>query len=115
MVGAMTLKLAEGASLEEMVKFGVAAGSAATINQGTKLCSRADTQKSTITCAISENRPSSYREGLPSSGGSRQIPFADYAKKIQDNNEVNYEQRRYYPLRGDGEISRAELRRKSTS
>jgi 6-phosphofructokinase 2 len=44
MVGAMTLKLAEGASLEEMVKFGVAAGSA-TINQGTKLCSRADTQK----------------------------------------------------------------------
>ena len=45
MVGAMTLKLAEGASLEEMVKFGVAAGSAATINQGTKLCSRADTQK----------------------------------------------------------------------
>ena len=45
MVGAMTLKLAEGASLEDMVKFGVAAGSAATINQGTKLCSRADTQK----------------------------------------------------------------------
>ncbi|WP_437891685.1 6-phosphofructokinase II [Phytobacter sp. V91] len=44
-VGAMTLKLAEGASLEEMVRFGVAAGSAATINQGTRLCSREDTDK----------------------------------------------------------------------
>lgn len=33
MVGAMTLKLAENASLEEMVRFGVAAGSAATLNQ----------------------------------------------------------------------------------
>ena len=31
MVGAMTLKLAENASLEEMVRFGVAAGSAATL------------------------------------------------------------------------------------
>ncbi len=39
MVGAMTLKLAENASLEEMVRFGVAAGSAATLNQGTRLCS----------------------------------------------------------------------------
>lgn len=45
MVGAMTLKLAEGASLEEMVRYGVAAGSAATINQGTRLCSHDDTQK----------------------------------------------------------------------
>lgn len=45
MVGAMTLKLAEGASLEEMVRYGVAAGSAATINQGTRLCSRENTQK----------------------------------------------------------------------
>ena len=45
MVGAMTLKLAEGASLEDMVRFGVAAGSAATINQGTRLCSHQDTQK----------------------------------------------------------------------
>lgn len=45
MVGAMTLKLAEGASLLEMARFGVAAGSAATINQGTRLCSLADTQK----------------------------------------------------------------------
>lgn len=45
MVGAMTLKLAESASLEEMVRYGVAAGSAATINQGTRLCSRENTQK----------------------------------------------------------------------
>lgn len=45
MVGAMTLKLAEGASLEDMVRYGVAAGSAATINQGTRLCSHDDTQK----------------------------------------------------------------------
>ncbi|HGF0770152.1 TPA: 6-phosphofructokinase II [Kluyvera georgiana] len=45
MVGAMTLKLAEDASLEEMVRYGVAAGSAATINQGTRLCSRENTQK----------------------------------------------------------------------
>lgn len=45
MVGAMTLKLAEGATLEEMVRYGVAAGSAATINQGTRLCSRENTQK----------------------------------------------------------------------
>lgn len=45
MVGAMTLKLAEGASLEDMVRYGVAAGSAATINQGTRLCALDDTQK----------------------------------------------------------------------
>ena len=45
MIGAMTLKLAENASLEEMVRFGVAAGSAATLNQGTRLCSHDDTQK----------------------------------------------------------------------
>lgn len=45
MVGAMTLKLAQGASLQEMTRYGVAAGSAATINQGTRLCSLADTDK----------------------------------------------------------------------
>ncbi|MFW0767838.1 6-phosphofructokinase II [Trabulsiella odontotermitis] len=45
MVGAMTLKLAENASLEDMVRFGVAAGSAATINQGTRLCSLENTRK----------------------------------------------------------------------
>lgn len=51
MVGAMTLRLAENASLEDMVRFGVAAGSAATINRGTRLCSRANTQKSMIISA----------------------------------------------------------------
>ncbi|WP_448875560.1 6-phosphofructokinase II [Enterobacter hormaechei] len=45
MVGAMVLKLAQGASLLEIARYGVAAGSAATINQGTRLCSLADTQK----------------------------------------------------------------------
>ncbi|MGL4427536.1 MAG: 6-phosphofructokinase II [Silvania sp.] len=45
MVGAMTLKLAQGASLLEMTRYGVAAGSAATINHGTRLCSLDDTQK----------------------------------------------------------------------
>lgn len=44
MVGAMTLKLAESASLDEMVRYGVAAGSAATINQGTRLCSLENTR-----------------------------------------------------------------------
>lgn len=44
MVGAMTLKLAEGAALQDMVRFGVAAGSAATLNQGTRLCSLENTQ-----------------------------------------------------------------------
>ncbi|MBA7853641.1 6-phosphofructokinase II [Enterobacter sp. RHBSTW-00901] len=45
MVGAMALKLAQGAALLEMTRYGVAAGSAATINQGTRLCSLAETQK----------------------------------------------------------------------
>lgn len=45
MVGAMTLKMAEDATLAEMVSYGVAAGSAATINQGTRLCSAENTQK----------------------------------------------------------------------
>jgi 6-phosphofructokinase 2 len=45
MVGAMVMKLAENASLTDMVRFGVAAGTAATINHGTKLCSKADTSK----------------------------------------------------------------------
>ena len=42
MVGAMTLRLAENASLEDMVRFGVAAGSAATINQNGALTCRAE-------------------------------------------------------------------------
>ncbi|ACQ92036.1 1-phosphofructokinase [Tolumonas auensis DSM 9187] len=45
MVGAMVLKLAEDAPLADMVRFGVAAGTAATMNQGTKLCSKDDTEK----------------------------------------------------------------------
>lgn len=45
MVGAMTLKLAAGSGLGEMVRYGVAAGTAATLNQGTRLCSKADTQR----------------------------------------------------------------------
>lgn len=38
MVGAMCLKLAAGAGLGEMVRFGVAAGTAATLRPGTQLC-----------------------------------------------------------------------------
>lgn len=45
MVGAMTLKLAKEADLFEMVRFGVAAGSAATLNLGTRLCSLEDTNR----------------------------------------------------------------------
>ncbi|WP_227317644.1 6-phosphofructokinase II [Cedecea davisae] len=44
MVGAMTLKLAEHASLLDIVRYGVAAGSAATLNKGTRLCSLENTQ-----------------------------------------------------------------------
>ncbi|WP_312584858.1 6-phosphofructokinase II [Atlantibacter sp.] len=45
MVGAMTLKLAQNATLLDMVRYGVAAGSAATLNQGTRLCSHENTEK----------------------------------------------------------------------
>jgi 6-phosphofructokinase 2 len=45
MVGAMTLKLAERAPLLDIVRYGVAAGSAATLNKGTRLCSLENTQK----------------------------------------------------------------------
>lgn len=45
MVGAMVLKLAAGADLLDMVRFGVAAGSAATLSTGTGLCTRADCQR----------------------------------------------------------------------
>lgn len=44
MVGAMVLKLADGAALPELVRYGVAAGTAATMNHGTKLCGRENTQ-----------------------------------------------------------------------
>ena len=45
MVGAMTLKLAQGASLLEMTRYGVAGGSAAPHNQGNRRRSRAATRK----------------------------------------------------------------------
>ncbi|ELY5790789.1 6-phosphofructokinase II [Cronobacter turicensis] len=45
MVGAMTLRLAQDAPLLDMVRYGVAAGSAATINQGTQLCSLENTDR----------------------------------------------------------------------
>lgn len=82
MVGAMTLRLAENASLEDMVRFGVAAGSAATINQGTRLCSRANTQKSMIISAgVDLPCPSAQAE---ESNISRMV----YAGKAMHNNGV---------------------------
>ncbi|EOV8838400.1 6-phosphofructokinase II [Cronobacter dublinensis] len=45
MVGAMTLRLAQDAPLLDMVRYGVAAGSAATIKQGTRLCSQENTDR----------------------------------------------------------------------
>lgn len=86
MVGAMTLRLAENASLEDMVRFGVAAGSAATINQGTRLCSLENTQKSTIICAVYN-----LLRSLWQNGGSRQISMMVYAKNAMDNNGVKNE------------------------
>lgn len=65
MVGAMTLKLAENASLEEMVRFGVAAGSAATLNQGTRLCSHDDTQKIYAYLPANKNIPPALGESPP--------------------------------------------------
>lgn len=93
MVGAMTLKLAQDASLEEMVRFGVAAGSAATLNQGTRLCSRDDTQK--IYAYLSAHTVSSAR-GIPENrltGGASAA-----VKNTVAPNEVNDGQWRYYPL-----------------
>ncbi|MCD8711826.1 6-phosphofructokinase II, partial [Klebsiella pneumoniae] len=45
MGGPMPWRREKNAGLETMVSWGDAAGSAATINQGTRLCSRANTQK----------------------------------------------------------------------
>jgi fructose-1-phosphate kinase PfkB-like protein len=78
MVGAMALKLAQGASLLEMTRYGVAAGSAATINQGTRLCSLADTQKLWIT--FPEVKTFSLLHGGKCSR-VRQTRTIDYAKK----------------------------------
>lgn len=82
MVGAMTLRLAENASLEDMVRFGVAAGSAATINRGTRLCSRANTQKSMIISAGVDLLPSAQAEG------NHNISRMVYAGKAMHNNGV---------------------------
>ncbi|MGL4205932.1 MAG: 6-phosphofructokinase II [Aeromonadaceae bacterium] len=45
MVGAMCLKLAAGADLQEMARFGVAAGTAATLRHGTQLCDPVETER----------------------------------------------------------------------
>ncbi len=45
MVAGMTLALLRGRSLEEVVCFGVACGSAATMNEGTELCHRRDAER----------------------------------------------------------------------
>jgi 6-phosphofructokinase 2 len=45
MVGAMTAALTEKRPLEEAVRFGVAAGAAAVMNDGTELCRREDTER----------------------------------------------------------------------
>ncbi|MEZ2697236.1 PfkB family carbohydrate kinase, partial [Hafnia alvei] len=42
MVGAMVLKLSQQADLLDIVRYGVAAGSAATLNKGTRLCQQND-------------------------------------------------------------------------
>jgi len=45
MVGAMVLALWNGWSLEDVLYYGVAAGSAATLNAGTELCKKEDTER----------------------------------------------------------------------
>lgn len=45
MVAGMTLSLARGRSLDEVVCFGVACGAAATMNEGTSLCQRDDAER----------------------------------------------------------------------
>jgi fructose-1-phosphate kinase PfkB-like protein len=67
MVGAMTLKLAQGASLLEMTRYGVAAGSAATINQGTRSVRLPIRKKSSITCPEINILPFFMEEMLPES------------------------------------------------
>lgn len=44
MVAGMVLSLAQGKSLEEMVRYGVACGTAATMNAGTELCKKPDVE-----------------------------------------------------------------------
>lgn len=45
MVAGMVLSLANDKSLEEMVRYGVACGSAATMNEGTELCKKEDVER----------------------------------------------------------------------
>jgi 6-phosphofructokinase 2 len=45
MVGGLTVALAENRPLEEAVMFGVAAGAAAVMNEGTELCRREDAEQ----------------------------------------------------------------------
>lgn len=45
MLGAIVLGLARGMDLKEAVRFGIAAGAAATLHVGTQLCSRDDTER----------------------------------------------------------------------
>ncbi len=90
----MTLKLAENASLEEMVRFGVAAGSAATLNQGTRLCSVTIRKKFTLTFPANKNIPQHW--GITTNLSATR--FSDYAQKSCDNKGVNYGQWRYCPL-----------------
>jgi 6-phosphofructokinase 2 len=45
MVAGITLRLAQGASISEAVRFGVAAGTAAVMTAGTELCRREDAEE----------------------------------------------------------------------
>lgn len=54
MVGAVTLKRSQGASWRDAARYGVAAGTAATLNKGTELCRKADVER--IFAWLSEKR-----------------------------------------------------------
>jgi 6-phosphofructokinase 2 len=45
MVGGMVLALSQNRSLEDMLYYGIAAGTAATMNEGTELCKKDDTEQ----------------------------------------------------------------------
>ncbi len=62
MVGAMTLRLAENASLEDMVRFGVAAGSAATINRA-PASARGPIRKKSMIISAGVDLPGPLRAG----------------------------------------------------
>lgn len=94
MVGAMTLKLAENASLEEMVRFGVAAGSAATLNQEHACAPMTIRKKFTLTFPLTKTFPSIG--GITTNLSATR--FSDYAQKSCDNKGVNYGQWRSCPL-----------------